>query len=177
MLLGTSSAASAFAGGERVNLHKTRIIVDAKVKAWRTKIEVFAGKTQREIEQTDDEAAVTAAVDCDQLKMSIGKQLETCDQLTTTDPLDKHRNAKYINRLRATFKKYGFLTDQDAKDNIDMQQCCILPSEDYIMNRCRVQEKLGLSDITIASSGEAQDDNRCNMGTDPNIPAPTTGQD
>ena len=67
--------------------------------------------------------------------------------------------------------------DEDAKKNIDWQQCCILPSEDYIINHCRVQDKKGRSDITLASSGEAQEEKRCNTGTDPSPPAPMTGQD
>ena len=58
----------------------------------------------------------------------------------------------------------GFSMEQDAKKNIDMQQCCILPSQDFIMNQCRTQEKRGLSDLTMMSLGEEQEDKRCNVG-------------
>ena len=146
-----SSAATSFAGGERaieVYLRETRVIVNADIKIWKAKVEAFAGKKQHEIESMDDEDVVTAAEDCDQLKRSIGKQLKTwvmeaCDHLTITDPLDKdirYRMAKYIARKGATFKKYGFLMDVDAKKHIDWQQSCILPSEEVILNQCRVQE-------------------------------------
>ena len=140
-------AAASFAGGERaieVYLRKTRSIVNADTKAWRIKVQAFAGMKQHDIELMDDEDAVTAAEDCDQLKRSIGKQLKTwvmeaCNHLTITDPLDKdirYRMAKYINRKRATFEKHGFLMDEDANGNIDWQQCCVLPSEDYIISHC-----------------------------------------
>ena len=119
MISGASSAAASFAGGERaieVYLRDTRAIVNADIKAWRMKIEAFAGMKQHEIELMDDEDAATAAEDCDQLKRSIGRQLKTwvmnaCEQLTITDPIDKdirYRMAKYIARKRATFKKHGF---------------------------------------------------------------------
>ena len=167
MISGASSAAASFAGGERsidIYLHEMMVIINAEIKAWRMGIAVFAGKKQDEIELLDDEDAVTAAEDCDQLKRSIGKRLKTwvmhvCDQLTTTDPMDKeirYRMAKYVDRKRAMFKKHRFLTDKDAKDNIDWQHCCILPTGEYIINH---------------------EGKRCNMGTDASVPASTTGQD
>ena len=94
MISEASSAATSFAGGERaieVYLRETRTIVNAEIKAWRMKIETFAGKKQHEIELMDDEDIVTAVEDCDQLKREIGRQLKTwvveaCNNLTVTDP-------------------------------------------------------------------------------------------
>ena len=151
MISCASSAATSFAGGERaieVYLRETRVIVNADIKIWKAKVEAFAGKKQHEIELMDDEDVVTAAEDCDQLKRSIGKQLKTwvmeaCDHLTITDPLDRdirYRMAKYIARKGAMFKKHGFLMEEDAKRHDEWLQCCILPSEEFILNQCRIQE-------------------------------------
>ena len=162
MISCASSAATSFAGGERaieVYLRETRVIVNADIKIWRAKVEAFAGKKQHEIESMDDEDVVTEAEDCDQLKRSIGRQLKTwvkeaCDHLTTTDPLDRdirYRMAKYIARKGATFEKHGFLMDVDAKKHNDWQQCCILPSEEYILNQCRVQEVTGQDELVLGA--------------------------
>ena len=79
MISGASSTVSNFAGGERridVYLRDTRVIIDAEMRAWKTKIQVFAGRKQEEIEALENEEAVTAAEDCDQLVRAIGKQLK-----------------------------------------------------------------------------------------------------
>ena len=100
--------------------------------------------------------------------------------MTTTDANDKHirfRVAKYVNRQRATFKKYGFLMETDAKQNIDMQQRYNLPSQDFIMVQCRTKEKRGLTDLTLTSSGDEQEYKRCNIGASPRVRAPTATED
>ena len=187
MISGTSTVSN-FAGGERridVYLRDTRVIIDAEMRAWKTKIQVFAGRKQEEIEALENEEAVTAAEDCDQLVRAIGKQLKVwilhaCDNLTTTDPVDKeirYRIAKYVDRKRAIFEKYGFVMDKDARGNLEWQQTCIWPSENFILTHAREPEKRNIGDITIASSGEAQEEKRCNVETDLTAPAPTTGQD
>ena len=132
------------------------------MRAWRTKVQVFGGRKQEEIEAMDNEEAVTATEDCDQLMRSIGKNLRTwimnaCDNLTTTDPLDKeirYRIARYVDRKRATFAKIGFVMDKDAGRNLKWQQTCIWPSKNYILTHAREQEKRSIGDTSIASSGE-----------------------
>ena len=168
MISGASSAASNFAGGDRkidVYLRETRVIIDAEMRAWRTKVQVFAGRKQADLEALENEEAITAAEDCDQLVRSMGKNLRTwimtaCDNLTTTEPLDKEircRIARYVDRKRATFAKIGFIMDKDAAKNLEWQQTCIWPTENYILTHAREPEKRSLGDTSIVSSGEVQE--------------------
>ena len=116
---------------------------------------------------------------------SIGKQIKTwimhaCDNLTTTDPLDREirlRIARYVDRKRATFSKFGFIMDKDARACIEWQQACILPTQNYIINHAREPEKRSIGDTSIASSGEIQTEKRCNTEANLGTSAPTTGQD
>ena len=178
-------ALSTFAGGERkidIYLRNTRVIIDADMKAWRQKRDIFGNMTQKEIEDISEEAA-TAAEDCDQLRMETGKLIKTwvlhaVENLTTTDANDKHirfRVAKYVNRQRATFEKYGFLMKRDARDNIDMRRCCILPTEDFIIKVKMNKMMRGVSNLT--SQEAEQEEKRCNTGTIPKIPVPMATQD